>query len=235
MTHAEGKVHQGHENVHLHHDQHHPSHRRRKPEVKPGDGIDVSEANGSVDWKRADKGLGVAIAKATEGATYRDKLWAKERVKEMEATHARVALYHFCRPENNKPEAEVANLLRAVEAVGIDLVGAHWYDGKAKVDGWRVFADFETAPFSASWLDAWGKEFERQTHHKADLYGYGASLNPVAGAVLSFHRIDFAAYVSDWKPYLTPSLHPKVAFWQHSSTGSWPGVSGHVDLDRYLL
>jgi lysozyme len=236
MTHAEGKIHNGHENVRRHHDQHHPSHRRRKAIVKPGDGIDVSENNGSVDWKKADtKKPWLAMAKATEGATYVDKLWTPQRVTEMEATHARAAMYPFCRPDNNPdPKAEVHNLIRAAEKAGAEFVGAGWYSGKAKVNGWRVFVDFETPPFSAKWLAGWGEEFHRITGHLADLYGYGSSLNPVAAVLDHFHAIDFAAYVTDWKPYAVAEVEAKVRFWQHSANGSWPGVSGAVDLDRFL-
>jgi hypothetical protein len=240
-THAEGKIHKGHENVRAHHDRHHPDHHRRRVILKPGDGIDVSENNGSVDWARADTTKPwLAMAKAVEGGTYTDKLWTPERVKEMEATHARVAMYPFLRPDNNPdPKVEVHNLIRAAEKAGAELVGAHWYHGEAKVNGWRVQADWETpnraGVFDPRWIAGWGEEFHRITGFLADIYGGGFSLNPCASVIRDhFHRINIAAYVADWKQYLTTSLHDLVAFWQHSASGTWPGVAGHVDLDRYL-
>jgi len=218
-----------------------PKPPKGKPQPQPadvlGEMIDVSEAQGDINWGKVGgsrfrkSGIRAAVCKATEGTTWTDSRFSGARLNAMQLAGLRVGVYHFARPDNNKPSDEAKHFVNTVRAAGGKFISYEdWKAGKPGIVGWL---DFEHEPFSREWAAAFGKAFEKLTGVKCGLYGYGSSINPVLGALKHFFGIWFAAYVEDWKPYLE-AHHDRVLFWQYTSAGRAVGVSGDVDRSHYL-
>lgn len=195
-----------------------------------GEAIDVSEAQGDIDWKKVGGKVKVAFAKATEGVTFTDSRFSGARVEQMQA-NVRAGFYHFARPDNNKPAAEAQHFVDTVHRAGGTFTS--FEDWRAGGPGVVGVLDFEHEPFDTAWAAAWARKFKALTGVEPILYGYGSSLNPILGALKNFSCVWFAAYVKDWKPYFK-GPEKSVAFWQDSDKWSCPGVSGKVDHSRYL-
>lgn len=213
-----------------------PSPPQPKPKPKPkrdrlGDAIDVSEHQGVIDWSKVATAVKVVFIKATEGRTFTDGMFGKDRLDAMKRVGLRIGIYHFARPDNNPAAAEVAHFVDTVEKAGGRFISyADWRDGKPGV---LAVLDFEKEPFSEAWARAWAVAFKKRTGVKPMLYGYGSSLNPILGSIEHFCGIWFAAYVDDWRQYLAAN-HKLVFFWQDRDDWRCPGVSGNVDHNRYL-
>jgi GH25 family lysozyme M1 (1,4-beta-N-acetylmuramidase) len=69
-------------------------------------GIDVSSYQGDVNWARvASDGITFAHGKATEGVSYRDPTFARNR-QGARAYGIHFGAYHFARPDHNQPKQE---------------------------------------------------------------------------------------------------------------------------------
>lgn len=76
--------------------------------------VDVSNWQGEVDWQRAKQdGITLAFLKATEGSTYTDPTFARNR-RQAEALGIRVGAYAFARPGQSTPEAQAAHFCSIV-------------------------------------------------------------------------------------------------------------------------
>lgn len=217
----------GHVQAHRHADRdrhHHPD--------TLGAGIDVSGNNGDVDWKKVKAaGKDEAIVKATEGRTFDDPLWGPARAGGIVKAGLRPGLYHFARPDNNTPEAECAHFLSRAASAGAKLIGYQgWRDGRK---GWLGVLDFETAPFDPAWARDFAIAYKAATGHRPLLYGYSSSINPLVGELDHFAGVWLAAYVKDWKPYWHGPAD-KVVLWQYTDHGTCAGISGAVDLSKFL-
>lgn len=206
--------------------------RNKRAADRLGAAIDVSEAQGDVNWPKVAHKVEVAFCKATEGRTFTDSRFSGARLEAMQKAGLRVGAYHFARPDNNTPAAEAAHFVRTVEAAGGRFIGfAEWKAGK---QGILAVLDFETAPYDKAFAVGFARKFKDMTGVDVGLlYGYGSSLNPVLGAVPHFGGIWFAAYVEHWEPYLD-GHHDRVVFWQDRDDWHCAGVTGDVDHSRYL-
>ncbi len=215
--------------------------RNKRAADRLGGAIDVSEAQGDVDWRkvarkrrvglRRRRQVKVAFCKATEGVTFTDGRFSGSRLDAMQAAGLRTGVYHFARPDNNTPAAEAAHFVRTVEAAGARFISyADWKAGKQGVLG---VLDFETEPFEKAWAAGFARKFADLTGVNPLLYGYGSSLNPILGALPHFAGIWFAAYVDDWHPFLDGD-DDKVVFWQNRDDWHCAGVTGNVDHSTYL-
>jgi len=219
---------------------HHPSKQVTRPDVL-GNAIDVSEAQGDVDWQKvAKKGvrkglrkraIAVGICKATEGADWTDGRFSGARLKAIAKAGLAVGVYHFARPDNNSGTIEARHFVRTVKAAGGHFIGyKEWREGKSGVFG---FLDFETAPYEKKFAVDFAREFKRLTGCDCGIYGGGYSLNPILSALKLFACVWLAAYVTDWDPFFDgPSSD--VKFWQNKDNWRCPGVSGDVDHSIYL-
>lgn len=220
-------------------------HRHRGKKHRPvdvlGNSIDVSEAQGDVDWRKvARKGvrkglrkraIKVGICKATEGRDWTDGRFSGARLKAIAKAGLAVGVYHFARPDNNEGRFEAQHFVKTVKAAGGHFIGyAEWREGKSGVFG---FLDFETAPYNKAFAIEFAEEFKKLTGCDLGIYGGGYSLNPVLAALKHFACVWLAAYVSDWDPYFDgPSSSVKL--WQNKDNWRCPGISGDVDHSIYL-
>jgi lysozyme len=203
-----------------------------------GRGIDVSEHQGAVDFAAVKRsGETWTGVKATEGRDFTDERFARN-LREAQRAELRIAPYHFARPDTHggTPEdarAEAAHFVRTVTLAGGRFVAPKdWIAGR---DGVLGVLDFEHEPFSATWAAAWAQHFTQLTGVRPVVYGFGASLNPIANAVERwFAWVWFAAFVDDWRPFCLDSLEDNVRAWQWTGSGTVAGVSGRVDRNRWL-
>lgn len=209
----------------------------RSRSQKPTSGPDVSQHQGSVDWRKVrEAGHDFAFTKATEGQDFVDPTLSRARLEAMANAGLRVGAYHFARPDTAggtaaDAQAEANDFVEAVESRGGDFIGFEaWKQGAPGVLG---VLDFEIAPFSASWASTWAARFRAATGVDPVIYGYGSSLNPIEGILDHFGSVWIAAYVSDWRPFFA-GRDELVSLWQHTADGSCPGISGPCDLNRYV-
>ena len=86
----------------------------------PVRGIDVSNHNGTIDWKQvADADYQFAYVKASEGKSHRDPAF-KRNVRSAQQAGLLVGAYHFFR-KNREGRDQAQNLLNAVEGLELDL------------------------------------------------------------------------------------------------------------------
>lgn len=203
---------------------------------KVGRGYDVSVHQGNVNHKAAkDSGETWVGIKATEGVGFTDPRF-KENMAEAKAVNLRRWAYSFARPDTGgagDAKAEARSLVNAIKATDQKIISLReWKAGEPGVVGVN---DFEHEPFSAEWAKDWAVEYKRLTGVKPVIYGFGSSLNPIAGvAATHYSGVWFAAFVDDWKPFCVDALEDNVIAWQYTASGSVPGVAGNVDRNRWL-
>ena len=185
-------------------------------------GIDASHYQGSINWTSVkNSGKKFAFYKATEGTTYTDPTFASNWPAIKNAGLIRGA-YHFAHPGSD-PVSQANRFCNVVAPVSGDLqmmLDLEVTDGKtpAQVRSWVVsFINQIKARTGRPGIIYTGFYFWR------DSAGNGSNLNC---------PLFLAAYVSDPTPYI-PAAWPFFTFWQYTSSGSCPGVSGNVDRDAF--
>lgn len=185
-------------------------------------GPDVSHHQGPVDWPRvAGAGHRFAFCKATEGTGFVDSRFRSNWPAMRSAGLVRGA-YHFLRTETD-PRAQARHFLSVVG----DLTGS-----LAALDVERSASGSNP---TADQARAFKHEFEARTGgHPLVIYTgrwywqgvlgnpHGADLGPLWHSAYSTSP---GALYGGWDRY---------AFWQHTSSGSCPGVGGPCDLNRYF-
>lgn len=195
--------------------------------------VDVSGAQGSVDWgKMAADGVKVATCKTTEGQTFNDPYWSGSRLDAIVKAGLAPGVYHFARPDNNSGAAEADAFVSRVKNTGGKFIGWQaWKSGESGIYGWL---DFEHTPYSAQFAVDFSKKFQALTGVGLGIYGGGYSLNPIAGVIpANFQKVWVAAYANSFQPYLADSLESMVVFWQYTSSASLGGESP-LDVSHYL-
>jgi GH25 family lysozyme M1 (1,4-beta-N-acetylmuramidase) len=194
-------------------------------------GIDVSHHNGQPDWSavKAD-GIDFAFAKATEGSTFQDDEYVRNKTQ-AEAAGIAFGAYHFARPG---------------KAVGDATADANAFVDFAQLtdDNLLPVLDLEdSGGLGVRKLKRWAKEWVAQVEARL-------GVKPMIYTSPSFWRIHMGrtAWFANhgyrmWVAHWTTADAPKVpaanwggngwTVWQYSSHGSVSGISGDVDLDRY--
>jgi lysozyme len=187
----------------------------------PVRGVDVSHHNGRVDWPRIRAaGYTFAYLKASEGATWRDSTFVRNRAEAARAGLATGA-YHFftlCRPGREQAH----NFVGAIgPAGGVSLPPAVdlEFGGNCGERPSREAVLAEVAGFLAV-LDSAG-------HPPAVLY-----------VTKEFHE----AYLAGQKPgnplwvrsvFGRPRYGGAWTFWQYAATGRVAGAKGRIDLNAF--
>jgi GH25 family lysozyme M1 (1,4-beta-N-acetylmuramidase) len=196
-------------------------------------GADVSQWQGTITWNRvAASGIRFVFVKATEGTTYTDPAFARNRDGARSAGLA-VGFYHFADPRGSTlvaarqdAAAQAAHFLGVYQPRPTDL---------------RPVLDIEqTGGLSPArlqaWVSTWVKTVRGRLHRQPFIYtspyfwetylSNTTSIAPVAGL-----------WLADWttgSPWLPASNWGGRgwAFWQYSDSGHVDGISGAVDRDR---
>ena len=192
------------------------------------DGIDVSNWQGRIDWARVRAaGKRFVIAKASEGVGYEDRSYDRNKSGAMGQGIA-FGAYHFARPENDPiKEADwfiqVAGYKRGMIIPTLDL----------ERTGGRSPAGL------TRWTKAWLQRVYDRLGVRAMIYTSPSFWRENLDNTAWFANNGYAVlWIAHWKR-TSPSVPASNwggrswTIWQYSSTGSVPGISGDVDLDRY--
>jgi GH25 family lysozyme M1 (1,4-beta-N-acetylmuramidase) len=192
------------------------------------EGLDVSHWQGAIDWTLV-RGAGktFTFAKATEGIGFKDDRYDRNKAGAM-GQGLKFGAYHFARPSNN-PVQE-----------------ADWFvDNMGLERGMMVPAlDIEVTgglgPTAlTNWTKAWLQRMYDRTGAKPLIYTSPAfwrnNLNDSRWFADNGYSILWVAHWNTSSPSVPGSNWggKSWTFWQYTSDGSVPGISGRVDLNRY--
>jgi GH25 family lysozyme M1 (1,4-beta-N-acetylmuramidase) len=193
-------------------------------------GIDVSHYQGRIDWRRvARSGHHFAIAKATEGRTYVDQTYLRNKTL-AEANGLAFGAYHFARPDP-KPNDAVRE-------------ANHFLD-VARLEPGNVIPvlDLETTGgLSHRRLTRWILTWLRRVHERLGVRPM-VYTSPVGWAERTGNTTAVAKagydvlWVAHWG-VREPALPARNwagngwSLWQRSDCGSVPGIRGCVDVNR---
>ena len=194
------------------------------------EGIDVSHWQGLIDWSRVRAaGKTFAVIKATEGVNFLDDRYAQNKAGAL-AQGMKVGAYHFARPGND-PVRE-----------------ADWFVNNMGLQrGMLIPAlDIEsTGGLGPTALTTWTKAFlgrvTERTGAKPMIYTSPAfwrnNLNDSRWFADNGYSVLWVAHWNTTSPSMPASNWggKSWTFWQYTSSGTVPGISGRVDLDRYRL
>ena len=196
-------------------------------------GADVSQWQGTIDWNRvARSGIRFVFVKATEGTTFTDPAFARNRDGARSAGLA-VGFYHFATPHGSTvalaqqdAAAQAAHFLAVYQARPTDLRPVLDVEQTGGLSSTRLQA----------WVSTWVNTVRRRVHAQPFIYtspyfwqrylSNTKTIAPVAGL-----------WLADWttgQPWL-PAANwggRGWAFWQYSDNGHVDGISGRVDRDR---
>jgi lysozyme len=210
-------------------------------QVRPGP--DVSEHNGDVDWTKVASAADVAFARVSDG-DYNDKLYTAGRVAAIRAAGLPFVPYHYCRI------AADSNGQRGGRA---EAAMAYYFASRA---GWGRAGDLplaldieqdpgETATFqgqppaaAAAHVSLWIAAYLGLTGHRPIVYTDPATARLLVPQMTAAQQAQLAAcplWVAHWNVAApaVPAPWQGWTFWQYTSTGTCPGVTGSADLDRF--
>ncbi len=204
-------------------------------------GIDVSRWQGTIDWTSV-KGSGVTFAwsQATRGA-YLVNANFTANMSNGKAAGVLMGAYHFAFPATNSPSTE-ANYFWATAGPYI------------KADGKTLMPMLDIETFSgyvgASSYSDWANQWYNAVVAKAA--AAGVTIKPVLYSSSSFmcnfnsSCSGFGSWMANYNGQSSQTGTPWSCctscnlwgggawnFWQYTSTGSVPGISGNVDLDVF--
>lgn len=198
-------------------------------------GIDVSAANGIINWDevKASGKVQFAIIKCTEGGTYLDPRF-KSNLSELQRVGITYGAYHFFRFFTSAPLDEAANLKAAANPVYFGkntlpiIVDVEYQDVKGYTNSQVSANAAQCAANLKIFIDQVTQDFKRapMIYTNADFW------NNVLKSPKGFENL--ALWIADYRPSSGPAL-PRgwndYKIWQYSSTAQISGINGPVDLD----
>jgi GH25 family lysozyme M1 (1,4-beta-N-acetylmuramidase) len=183
------------------------------------EGIDVSHWQGTIDWvKVASAGKTFAIAKATEGIGFKDDKYDRNKAG-AQANGMKFGAYHFGRPKNDP------------------IQEADWFVSQMDLERGMLIPTLDievTDGKGPTGMINWTKAFLGRVYART-------GVKPMIYTSPAFWRNNFnnsRLWVAHWG-VSSPSVMAENwggkswTFWQYTSNGSVPGISGRVDLNRY--
>ena len=195
------------------------------------DGVDVSYHQGAIDWARvADAGKEFAFIRASAGTLTADVAYDTNHAGARNAGIA-VGAYHFGNPDASPNDA---------------LNEARWFVQNATVESGDLVPvlDLEEsnglgAAALTTWARTWLTEVESATGVRPLIYTTPTFWSSSMANSDWFAQNGYELWVAHWTTGSQPTVPAGDwgghgwTFWQYASTGSVPGVSGPVDLDRF--
>ncbi len=199
-------------------------------------GIDVYSNNGeSIDWQTVkNSDISFVFAKATEGETYVDSLFAKYW-KSMKAAGLIRGAYHFFRPLKD-PKLQADNFLKQIPDMEIGdlpaVLDIEHYPEKIALE-WQQISIEHRIDIIQQWLD----KVESATGRKPIIYS--------SPSFWDEYMEDSQVFINYplWLAHYTLEPEPKVpannwggkgwTIWQYTETGTVAGVNGCVDRNRF--
>jgi GH25 family lysozyme M1 (1,4-beta-N-acetylmuramidase) len=197
-------------------------------------GIDVSSAQhpggAGIDWASvAGAGYSFAFVKATEGTSYVNPYYSGD-VASAKSSGLYVAAYHFARPDISAGAAQADYLLNSAP---------YSADGHT----FPPAVDVEYNPYGAecyglsssqlvAWIQSFSSEILSRVGYPPFIYTTADWWNTCAGSTAFTSNPLWVAAYSTTRPPLPPGWSTWT-FWQYTSAGSVPGISGNVDLSYF--
>jgi lysozyme len=196
------------------------------------DGIDVSVHQGAIDWARvAAAGKRFVFARASAGTLTADGRYEANRTG-ARAVGIPVGAYHFANPDTAPNDAlnEASWFLSNATPASGDLIPTLDIE----------VANGLSATALTAWLKTWLARVTEVTGVRPMIYTSPNFWKLHVADTEWFARNGYTVlWVAHWTKASTPLL-PAAGwggagwtFWQHSSTGSVPGIGGAVDLDHF--
>ena len=183
-------------------------------------GIDVSHWQGTINWTSVkNSGKTFAFCKATEGTTYTDPTFATNWA-DMKSVGLTRGAYHFGRPGVD-PVAQANYFCDAVQPTTGDLQPVLDLE---QTDGL-------TPSQVRSWVVAFVRRVAARTGRPPIIYTGYFFWRDSAGNGSNLNCPLWLAYWGTNPTGFVPAAWAYFSFWQYSSTGTCPGVSGNVDTD----
>ena len=196
------------------------------------DGIDVSYHQGTIDWRQVGAaGKRFAFVRATAGTLTWDTAYVANR-DGARAAGLRVGSYHFANPDwsFNDADAEASWFLRTATIASGDLI---------PVLDLEVSNGLDPVTLTA-WAQTWLSQVTEATGIRPIIYTTPKFWSTSMADTDWFARNGYSVL---WIAHWTTASQPSVpaggwggngwSFWQHSSNGAVPGITGAVDLDRF--
>ena len=185
------------------------------------EGIDVSHYQGNIDWDAVVGGTPISYVylKATEGASLVDDTYQRN-LEGARRVGLSVGSYHFYRP-NVDWKKQFDNMTSVVKSDNQDLVPIIDIEHRGSVSEETFIADLRS--FIEKVTEYYGK--------KPLLYTYHNFYNRYLQGEFTDYHFMIARYRSD-----SPTLNDGKDYimWQYTSTGSIPGIRGHVDRSKIM-
>ncbi len=186
-------------------------------------GPDASHHQGNVNWAAVRQaGHSFAFIKATEGTHYSFTGWFHDNLPPLRASGLVPGAYHFLRSDTDpaaqarffvETVGDVTNLLTAVD------VETGTNNSRPTADQVRVFAGQLRQLIGTKTLIVYtGRWYWRDTIGNP----LGEDIGPLWHSAFSSSP---GAMYGQW---------PAPTFWQHTSSGSCPGIGGHCDLNQFF-
>lgn len=193
------------------------------------EGIDVSHWQGWIDWAKVrNAGKAFVFAKATEGIGFKDDTYERNKAGAM-GQGLKFGAYHFARPGKNDPVRE-----------------ADWFVNNIGLKRGMLLPvlDLEVSgglgPTAlTNWTKAWLQRVHARTGAKAIIYTSPSFWRNNLDNTRWFADNGYAMlWVAHWGVTSPTTMADNWGgrswtFWQYTSDGSVPGISGRVDLNRY--
>lgn len=192
------------------------------------DGIDVSHWQGTINWTKVDDaGVTFAFMKATEGTYYTDTQFTTNWAATKKAGILRGA-YHFAQPGKSTGAAQAKYFVSKVGATAFKEAGTLPPVLDLEVTGGLG------ASALRSWVSSWLATTEQLTGRIPILYFSPSFWEDHLGNSTAYTRYPL------WIAHYTTASQPRVpggwstwTFWQRTSSGTVPGISGLVDMNRF--
>ncbi len=192
------------------------------------EGIDVSHWQGNIDWVQvAAAGKSFAIVKATEGVGYKDDKYDRNKAGAM-GNGLKFGAYHFARPEND-PIRE-----------------ADWFIDNSDYEHGMLIPTLDLERTGGrgpngltNWTKAWLARVNERLGVKPMIYMsphfWQTNLNNTRWFADNGYEVLWIAHwhVANPSPPADNWGGKGWTFWQYTSDGRVPGISGRVDLNRY--
>ena len=192
------------------------------------EGIDVSHWQGAIDWTKVKAaGKTFAIAKATEGVGFKDDHYDRNKAGAM-GQGIKFGAYHFARPENDP------------------IQEADWFVNNAGIQHGMLIPTLDlertggrSTTELTSWVKSWVQRVDARLGVKPMIYVSPSFWRTYMANTRWFADNGYAIlWVANWG-VTSPSVPGdnwggrSWTFWQYTSDGTVPGISGRVDLNRY--
>lgn len=218
--------------------------------ARPFADISGNNAISAAQLREYAKNHEVIAIKVSEGATWRDPT-APMLVKVAKEEGLLVMPYHFARPDNNRPEAEVKNFIGACRAAGLRMGPRRrfWFQ-RDELPGVLDYEVADPADQDALWIDRFMNAYQHATKHgrtswrdhskdKATagpiIYG-GSVVREKLAHVREIHAIYWlAAYTKSPSPYWPTALpHRYRAMWQFTDKGKFDAFPKPTDRSKFM-